>query len=464
MTVASSSTPTVSTIHHNTYPVMGMTCAACAVSLETYLGGQTGVEKVVVSYPNLSVFVGFDSETITEVRLAEAAKEIGYELLLGDSAKGIEAAALRAAASLHHLKSKLLLATLCTLPIFTLSMFFMNQIPHEGLIQWLLALPVIFFSGREFYTNAYKKLKHKQSNMDTLVALSTATAFLYSTYQVATRYLLPPQHHTNHPHYYFESATVIITLILLGKYLEERAKNRSAQAINDLLSLQPSQATVIRNNQEITVDAADILLGDFVIIKPGERIPIDGKVRSGNSHIDESAITGEPIPAAKTKGSQVFAGSINQEGTLKIIAQKVGSQTLLSQIVARVEQALGSKPQIQQLADRISSIFVPTVVILAIASALFWTLFPLNSPAAFALTTFINVLIMRPCIPFPTTTSLKQTSYKFFSPSKNNPSIHWRKRSSTTCTRKISPQPPSTISPTCPARVSQPNYSDVRTN
>ena len=398
MTVASSSTPTVSTIHHNTYPVMGMTCAACAVSLETYLGGQTGVEKVVVSYPNLSVFVGFDSETITEVRLAEAAKEIGYELLLGDSAKGIEAAALRAAASLHHLKSKLLLATLCTLPIFTLSMFFMNQIPHEGLIQWLLALPVIFFSGREFYTNAYKKLKHKQSNMDTLVALSTATAFLYSTYQVATRYLLPPQHHTNHPHYYFESATVIITLILLGKYLEERAKNRSAQAINDLLSLQPSQATVIRNNQEITVDAADILLGDFVIIKPGERIPIDGKVRSGNSHIDESAITGEPIPAAKTKGSQVFAGSINQEGTLKIIAQKVGSQTLLSQIVARVEQALGSKPQIQQLADRISSIFVPTVVILAIASALFWTLFPLNSPAAFALTTFINVLIIAcPC-------------------------------------------------------------------
>ena len=149
MTVASSSTPTVSTIHHNTYPVMGMTCAACAVSLETYLGGQTGVEKVVVSYPNLSVFVGFDSETITEVRLAEAAKEIGYELLLGYSAKGIDAAARRAAASLHHLKSKLLLATLCTLPIFTLSMFFMNQIPHEGLIQWLLALPVIFFSGRE---------------------------------------------------------------------------------------------------------------------------------------------------------------------------------------------------------------------------------------------------------------------------------------------------------------------------
>lgn len=387
-------------IHHNTYPVMGMTCAACAVSLERYLGSQTGVEKVVVSYPNQSVYVGFNTEKITEARLAEAAKEIGYELLLGDSAKDGTKAALRAALTLQKLKSKLLVAALCTAPIFTLSMFFMNRLPHEGLIQLLLSLPVILFAGRNFYTSALKKLKHKQTNMDTLVAISTATAFLYSAYQVAIYYLQTPnhQHSQHHPHYYFESATVIITLILLGKYLEERAKNRSAHAINELLSLQPSHATVVRNNQEISIPSNEILLGDFVIIKPGERIPVDGKVRSGDSHIDESAITGEPLPAAKTKGSQVFAGTINQQGTLKILAQKVGSQTLLSQIVARVEQALGSKPQIQHLADRISSLFVPTVVILAVASALFWTLFPLNTPTGFALTTFINVLIIAcPC-------------------------------------------------------------------
>lgn len=387
-------------IHHNTYPVMGMTCAACAVSLESYLGSQTGVEKVVVSYPNQSVYVGFNTEKITEARLAEAAKEIGYELLLGDSAKDGTKAALRAALTLQKLKSKLLVAALCTAPIFTLSMFFMNRLPHEGLIQLLLSLPVILFAGRNFYTSALKKLKHKQTNMDTLVAISTATAFLYSTYQVALYYLQTPnhQHNPHHPHYYFESATVIITLILLGKYLEERAKNRSAHAINELLSLQPAHATVVRNNQEISIPSNEILLGDFVIIKPGERIPVDGKVRSGDSHIDESAITGEPLPAAKTKGSQVFAGTINQQGTLKILAQKVGSQTLLSQIVARVEQALGSKPQIQHLADRISSVFVPTVVILAVASALFWTFFPLNTPTGFALTTFINVLIIAcPC-------------------------------------------------------------------
>jgi Cu2+-exporting ATPase len=381
-----------------TYPVVGMTCAACAVSLESYLGSQIGVEKVVVSYPNQSVFVEYHNDLIQELDLARAAKEIGYELLIDDAQGGSEGAALRASQHLSTLKTKLAIATICTTPIFVMSMFFMNKIPHEGLIQCLLALPVILFSGRDFYINAYKKLRHKQSNMDTLVALSTATAFIYSTYQTAIQYLLAEHNHANHPHFYFESATVIITLILLGKYLEERAKQRSSAAIKDLLSMQPTHATVVRNNEEIDIPTTDILLGDFVIIKPGERIPIDGKVRSGNSHIDESAITGEPIPAAKTKGSQVFAGSINQEGTLKIIAQKVGSQTLLSQIVARVEQALGSKPQIQQLADRISSIFVPTVVILAIASALFWTLFPLNSPAAFALTTFINVLIIAcPC-------------------------------------------------------------------
>ncbi|NBU04151.1 MAG: heavy metal translocating P-type ATPase [Bacteroidetes bacterium] len=333
MTTEQSKDPLSTPIHHNTYPVMGMTCAACAVSLERYLVSQTGVEKVVVSYPNQSVFVGFNIEKITEVRLAEAAKEIGYELLLGDSAKDGTKAALRAALTLQKLKSKLLVAALCTAPIFTLSMFFMNRLPHEGLIQLVLSLPVILFAGRNFYTSAVKKLKHKQTNMDTLVAISTATAFLYSAYQVALYYLQTPnhQHNQHHPHYYFESATVIITLILLGKYLE-------------------------------------------------------------------SAITGEPLPAAKTKGSQVFAGTINQQGTLKILAQKVGSQTLLSQIVARVEQALGSKPQIQHLADRISSVFVPTVVILAVASALFWTLFPLNSPTGFALTTFINVLIIAcPC-------------------------------------------------------------------
>ena len=400
MTTEQSKDPLSTPIHHNTYPVMGMTCAACAVSLERYLGSQTGVEKVVVSYPNQSVFVGFNIEKITEVRLAEAAKEIGYELLLGDSAKDGTKAALRAALTLQKLKSKLLVAALCTAPIFTLSMFFMNRLPHEGLIQLVLSLPVILFAGRNFYTSAINKLRHKQTNMDTLVAISTATAFLYSAYQVALYYLQTPnhQHNQHHPHYYFESATVIITLILLGKYLEERAKKRSAQAINDLLSLQPSHATVVRNNQEISIPSSEILLGDFVIIKPGERIPIDGKVRSGDSHIDESAITGEPLPTAKTKGSQVFAGTINQQGTLKILAQKVGSQTLLSQIVARVEQALGSKPQIQHLADRISSVFVPTVVILAVASALFWTLFPLNSPTGFALTTFINVLIIAcPC-------------------------------------------------------------------
>ena len=396
---------------HRTFPVVGMTCAACAVSLESYLGHLLGVESVVVSYPNESVFVRFDEALIEVKRLGEAAKEIGYELILDESAGGKEAAALRAATHIITLKRKLIIAILCTAPIFVLSMFLMNQIPHDGLIQFLLALPVILYSGRDFYSNAIKKIKHLQSNMDTLVALSTATAFLYSSYQVVLYYLSffdanpSPTHHAInqsahpiHPHFYFESATVIITLILLGKFLEERAKNKSSQAIHDLLALQPTVATVIRNNEEITIPTAEIILGDFVIIKPGNRIPVDGKVRSGTSYINESTITGESIPALKEKGSPVFAGTINQQGTLKILAQRIGSQTLLAQIIARVEQALGSKPEIQKLADRISSIFVPTVFVIALISALFWYFFPFNTPPNFALTTFINVLIIAcPC-------------------------------------------------------------------
>ena len=388
-----------------------MTCAACAVSLESYLGHLDGVISVVVSYPNQSIFIEFNEEELQEGRLGEAAKEIGYELVTNEADSGNEAGGVRAAAHLNTLKRKLRIAILCTAPIFVLSMFLMNQFPHDGIIQFLLSLPVILFSGRDFYRNAIKKIKHLQTNMDSLVALSTATAFLYSSYQVVLYYLSQfdanPTHHNhstrqsaqlNHPHFYFESATVIITLILLGKYLEERAKNQSAKAIHDLLSLQPTQVTVLRNNAEITIPTANIILGDFVIIKPGERIPVDGKVRSGSSYIDESAITGEPLPTLKEKGSPVFAGSLNQQGTLKILAQKIGKQTLLAQIISRVEQALGSKPEIQKLADRISSIFVPTVFLIAVVSALFWYIFPFNTPPQFALTTFINVLIIAcPC-------------------------------------------------------------------
>lgn len=401
------------TVHESnvcTYPVMGMTCAACAVSLESYLGRLMGVETVVVSYPNQSVYVKYYEKQLSESRLIEAAKEIGYELLAGGTmANNSDRVALHAAEQLQTLKAKLTVASICTIPIFVISMFFMNQVPHEGIIQLILAIPVVFFSGRDFYLNAYKKVKHLQSNMDTLVALSTATAFIHSTYQVVCYYnasnytnlTSQGEHFYNngtHPHFYFESATVIITLILLGKFLEERAKKQSAQAIKNLLELQPTEAIVVRNNQETTIAITDILLGDLVIIKPGSRIPVDGKIRSGNSYIDESAITGEPIAAFKDKGNLVFAGSINQQGTLKILAQKIGDQTLLSQIVLGVQQALGSKPQIQQLADRISAIFVPTVLGLALTSALFWLIFPFNTPNGFALNAFINVLIIAcPC-------------------------------------------------------------------
>lgn len=378
------------------YKVLGMTCAACAGSLESYLKPQKGIKNVVVNYPNQSVFVAYNELEITLNTIQSKVKEIGYSILVGDKKEMEKAFEKNEEKRLKTLQSKLIFAAIFTVPIFIIAMFFMGKIPFENWIMLALSIPVLFWSGSEFYIIAWKKLKHFSSNMDTLVALSTGVAFVFSLFNTVY-----PQYFLNRgmqPHVYYESAVTIITLILLGRYFEEKAKSKTSSAIKKLMGLKPKEVTVIRNGEEEIVAYENILKGDLIVIKPGDKIPVDGKVKKGESYIDESMITGEPIPVLKEKKSKVFAGTINQKGALRILATGVGNNTLLSQIIRLVEQAQSSKPKIQKLADKIAGIFVPIVIVIALITFGIWYIWGPDPSFTYALLTLITVLIIAcPC-------------------------------------------------------------------
>jgi len=270
----------------------------------------------------------------------------------------------------------------------------MGKIPYENWIMMALSIPVLFWSGSEFFVIAWKKLKHFSANMDTLVALSTGVAFIFSVFNT-----INPTYFMSKgvmAHVYYESAVIIITLILLGRFFEEKAKGKTSSAIKKLIGLKPKQVTAIRNGEEVIISYEEILKGEMILLKPGDKVPVDGKVKKGESFIDESMISGEPIPVEKTKGSNVFSGTINQKGALRIIATKIGGDTLLSQIIKLVEQAQSSKPAIQKLADKVAGIFVPIVIGLAIVTYIIWYIFGPDS--SYALVTLITVLIIAcPC-------------------------------------------------------------------
>ena len=277
-----------------------------------------------------------------------------------------------------------------------MAMFFMGKIPYENWLMMALSAPVLFWSGSEFFVIAFKKLKHFSTNMDTLVALSTGVAFVFSVFNTVY-----PQYFLSRgvtPHVYFESAVIIITFILFGRFLEERAKGKTSSAIKKLMDLKPKEVTVIRNGVEEIIPFNALIKGELIILRPGDKVPVDGKVKKGESFIDESMISGEPIPVLKTKGTQVFAGTINQKGALRILATKVGGETLLSQIINQVEQAQVSKPNIQKLADKVAGVFVPIVIGISILSFAVWYIFGPEPTFTYALLTLITVLIIAcPC-------------------------------------------------------------------
>lgn len=388
--------PSEVSVERATFGVSGMTCASCAVSLESWLKNKKGVEAVAVNYPNESLNVTYHPDVITPEALNDAAKEIGYGIFTGDETAREQAKEEHSEQRLKNLRLKLVVAVVCSVPVFVLAMFLMNVFPWENWIMFVLTIPVLFWSGSEFFVNAGRQAKHGKTNMDTLVALSTGVAFFFSALNTVWPEFLAARGIA--PHVYFESAVIIITLILLGRYLEERAKHKTSGAIRKLMNLQPQQVRAIRNGEEVGLAIEEIIPGDLILLKPGEKVAVDGKVKSGESYIDESMITGESMPVLKQKKDLVYAGTVNQKGSLKILAQKVGAGTLLSQIIRTVQDAQSSKPPIQKLVDKIAGIFVPVVILIALVSAAIWFFASPVEPFSHAVVILITVLIIAcPC-------------------------------------------------------------------
>ena len=390
--VTRSKQPTVQHIRQ-TFPVTGMTCAGCASSVESILNHTEGVAKANVNFANSSVLVEYD-KVLSPADLQNALRSVGYDLIV-DAEDPQQAQQELQQQHYREVKRRTIGAALLTLPVFILGMFVMDWMPGRW-ISLALSIPVLFWFGRNFFVNAWKQARHGKANMDTLVALSTGVAFLFSLFNT-----LFPEFWLQRglePHVYYEAATVIITFISLGKLLEERAKSNTSSAIKKLMGLQPKTLKVIRDGQEAEMPIASVQVGDTIVVRPGEKIPVDGKVSEGNSYVDESMITGEPVPTEKTTGEKVFAGTVNQKGSFRFVAEKVGSQTLLSHIIKQVQEAQGSKAPVQKLVDKIAGIFVPVVLGLAVLTFLVWLLVGGEDAFTHALLTAISVLVIAcPC-------------------------------------------------------------------
>lgn len=377
------------------FAVTGMACAACASSVESLIAALPGVSQASVNYPSSQVQVIYNPYEVSPPDFLKSIESAGYGLILDDEDLNEKLAALE----LHHfheLRQKLIVAAVFSVPVFILSMF--HHIHLDGKNWFLLALsfPVILFSGSGFYKNAFKQARNRLVNMDTLVALSTGIAFIFSLLNTVfpdffIRSGLQPM-------VYFESATVIITFILAGKFLEEKSKSKATSVIRKLMSIQPKTLTVIRQGIEEELPLQSVLQGDKVMVKPGDRIPVDGQIESGNAYIDESMLTGEPLPVFKTTREQVFSGTLNTNGNLIVTASKTGNNTLLAGIIALVQEAQSSKPPIQKLADKIASVFVPLVLLIAVITFIAWLFSGVQPAMAYAFVTTISVLIIAcPC-------------------------------------------------------------------
>lgn len=374
------------------YNVLGMSCASCVAHVQKALQKEKGVTDARVNLANHVAQIEFDPKTTSPQKLKKAVDSIGFELIIEGKTKD-EIKAIQAE-DLSGLKHKTLLAVIFIIPLATIAMGF-HTMPYANYIMWVLATPFLYF-GSQFYIGAWKQLKHKTSNMDTLVALSTGIAYLFS---ISTT-LFPDfwRNHGMEPHVYFEVTGMVITFILIGRYLEARAKQGTATAIEQLIGLQPNTATLVKNGEFIEIKIEDVKIGDELLVKPGEKIAVDGVVTNGNSFVDESMITGEPLAAEKNLNDKVFAGTINQTGNFHYQAEKIGKDTLLSQIIRMVEEAQGSQAPIQKTVDKIASIFVPVVVIISIITFFAWFILSPDNGVVQGLLSMITVLIIAcPC-------------------------------------------------------------------
>lgn len=378
-----------------TYLIEGMSCAVCAQSVESMLSSLEGVKSANVNFASASVLVDFDKDKVTPEDFEKSIDSIGYKLIIDQSKNNIKDIEEKERAILKRAKHKAYYSIVFAFPVFAIAMFFPN-IPYANWIMLFLALPVLIWFGRDFFVVAYKQARNKSTNMDTLVALSTGTAFLFSVLNTIFPNYLISKGIT--PHVYFEAAVIIIALILLGRYLEEKAKSRTSTSIKKLMGLKVKTARVIRHKQELEIPVDDVKAGDILLIRPGEKIPVDGKIVEGSSYIDESMITGEAIPVEKKEKDLVIGATINGTGSFTMIAEKVGNNTMLAQIIEMVKNAQGSKAPVQKLADKIASVFVPVVMILALISALVWYFLGPEPQITHAFVTLVTVLIIAcPC-------------------------------------------------------------------
>ncbi|MCU0767549.1 MAG: heavy metal translocating P-type ATPase, partial [Gammaproteobacteria bacterium] len=357
------------------FPVGGMTCANCSARVERALRAEAGVSEAAVNLATGVARVRFAPDAVTPQRLREVVRDAGYEVPEPE-APPVDLAAQE----LDSLRRTLVFALALTIPLLVESMGPMlvpggHHVVNEwlgartrGVIELLLATPVLFGAGARFFRHGFAEVRSLSPGMSTLVMLGGTAAWAYSVLALVAPQVFPE----GTAHYYFEAAATIVTLILLGKFLEARAKGRTSDAIRRLLGLQPPTARVVRDGAEVDVPVASVVPGDRVAVRPGERVPVDGVLERGESYVDESMITGEPMPAAKTPGSTAVGGTVNQTGAFVLRATRVGADTVLAQIVRMVQDAQADKPPIQALADRIAGVFVPAVILAAVATFLAW--------------------------------------------------------------------------------------------
>ncbi|WP_047155452.1 heavy metal translocating P-type ATPase, partial [Aneurinibacillus tyrosinisolvens] len=382
------------------FNITGMTCAACATRIEKGLNKLPGVTKTNVNLALETAHVEYAPSEVSIQDMVRKVDKLGYKVTLKKEEEHGESEQRQKA--LTRQKQKLIASALLSFPLlwamvshfsFT-SFIWLPEALMNPWVQLALATPVQFIIGRQFYEGAYKALRNGSANMDVLVALGTSAAYFYSLYLTIQSIGNP------HPmvDMYYETSAILITLILLGKLFEALAKGRTSEAIKTLMGLQAKTALVIRDNQELTVPIEEVVVGDIMVVKPGEKVPVDGEVLEGRSAVDESMLTGESIPVEKEAGGQVFGATVNKNGLLKIKATKVGRETALAQIIKVVEEAQGSKAPIQRVADKISGIFVPVVVGIAVAVFLIWYLWVAPGDFANALEKLIAVLVIAcPC-------------------------------------------------------------------
>ena len=378
-----------------TFPVLEMTCASCAISVESMLRSADGVKDAGVNFANQDAWVEYDPAIATPQVLQNTVRSIGYDLVIEkENKQEIKEEAQQK--QYIAIRKRFIWSAVLSLPVLVIGMFFMD-IPNANRIMMTLSAPVLFYFGRSFFINAWKQARHGKANMDTLVALSTGVAWLFSFFNT----VYPDFWHRRgiHPHVYYEAAAVVIAFISLGKLLEEKAKSNTSSAIKKLMGLQPKTVTLfIDENQTKEIPISQVKINDVLLVKPGDKIPVDGSVTAGDSFVDESMISGEPIPVQKKTTDKVFAGTINQKGSFRFRAEKVGGETLLAQIIRMVQEAQGSKAPVQKLVDKIAGIFVPVVIGISILTFITWMILGGENAFTHALLTAVTVLVIAcPC-------------------------------------------------------------------